>query len=1428
MISEKTVSFVAIGRVVARALVALAGCTVAFSAHAEMAAGGDMLFGYSLYVDPNNGNNQNDGTSPETAKLTIDAAYACVTSNDTSICLLPGVHASPSGDFSTRNASPAYRIRFIAPYGPGRTTLDGGGERFFTGNEAPFTTVEGCTLCGFISRHQGHPTFLAIAFSNCVFTGDMWHRLKDNAPTFMLCVFEDCRVDVTRTFGTDGESQMLNSSFFYMCDAWNSIFEVAHTNSPKVFAYDSLFENCFIATDNASRLAVADGHSSALGNDPAFVETTVLCSSADSDFGFRAERCLIGINGNDSIPSWGNAEDSVITNAASVSAAIVGNYRPARTNLLFRNVGYNSSAPDMEDENLRPFAVTNSDGTLKVLYHGSNSWWNAAGEYAAFDGDITTFVNPRRINYPTWVGYELTEPRVVTRIRFAAPSDTDYEERLRSCQVQGANEPDFSDAVVLLDIRNVVPERWKTGTPYWIEAPAQTLPAPKAFKYLRFIQTKDAMTMPFVNDDTEGCYYIGNVAELEFYGMDMETYLANYVVPAVTKEANLRLYAKHDDTGALAIISDKSEPSGTGYEYGKSFDGNVRTFYDPKDNTAEGHYLGCELIRPMCVTRVRYCGRLTGANAGYLLRHCRIEGANQADFSDAVPLHFCANAVPDDYDSNRGWIDVATDPAAGVNAFKYLRLFEPGGNHQCGDVTELEFYGMDADGLAAQVLANPQPPTDLSVSRGAFPKVPTVLNWKLPVGISDTTILRAPGLGGPWTAVAHVSATNGWTDSTALAGSISYYKAVADFSYDGKGFSSTNETPVSFRRWRLLERDPDSMTALRTGVSVIYRCNESEYWTGDSVAGSVLLPFDNDLNTKADVGSASPRTCIGVDLGERAHFAYLRHYSSHAVGNSNRLNGLALSGSNSAEWSLDGNFTDLIEPLAWEGQGMWYERESLDKENSYRYLFHHNPKANGWNNNVWELQLYGWTESDLARLAMEVSDLAITYGTTPSATLTWTPNSAYGTYTIERKVVGGEWAVVASGLATSTTTWTDTHVATDGTRYIYRVKTVNGENEAYSLECEAVPYTAGNGVGLHGVWSAPYSSMDVGETVISVETNATVNFVNKELGGETTGFFVRWTGKMIAPFAGTYEFEAVADDTLNLWIDGTPILYRNAKEDAAQKVEIALTQGDHDIVITWFQHDGGNVCRLYWGGAVGRAIIPETQLVPVPPKAVPKGWGGARTFSGTAVASYPGDTKFNGDGSVVDMAFGGADLYDSENGYNFTWMPVAGDFEFMVRVEYLIKALGSTGQKGGVMVRAALDSASPFEACLLKWEGSVAYGSLCLGNKRCTARGNKPVDGKDIISGQGAWKVSVGADGSGWVKLKREGSTFTFSYMEGAGGAWIPIYRLEDEAETYGSTVYVGLAASGASTVAASIPRYTWRFSHIRIRTPKGSAFTLR
>ena len=331
------------------------------------------------------------------------------------------------------------------------------------------------------------------------------------------------------------------------------------------------------------------------------------------------------------------------------------------------------------------------------------------------------------------------------------------------------------------------------------------------------------------------------------------------------------------------------------------------------------------------------------------------------------------------------------------------------------------------------------------------------------------------------------------------------------------------------------------------------------------------------------------------------------------------------------------------------------------------------------------------------------------------------------------------------------------------------------------------------------------------------------------VGGSKTDFFVRWTGRLIAPVAGDYSFDAEADDTVTLWIDGKPVLYRQSLDGTAQTAPdgaVTLSAGEHDIVMTWFQTGGDNLCRLYWSGPVARAIIPSSQLVPVVPSALPDDWVGARTFNGVASANNPGDVRFNGDGTI-DLAYGGNDLYLGENGYSFLWQPAKGDFTCVARIDYLPSiSVGSMAYKGGLMVRSALDARAPFEACVIKMEGS----HLKIGGKRCSARGNQPTDGGKYLDGANGWTERVSDDDTGcWLRMRREGNTITYSYKKDNGGGWKTVYSFDVSPDVYGETVYVGLTSTSYVGYDYSrTPTYDWRFSNVRVRPISGTVFTLR
>ena len=908
--------------------------------------------------------------------------------------------------------------------------------------------------------------------------------------------------------------------------------------------------------------------------------------------------------------------------------------------------------------------------------------------------------------------------------------------------------------------------------------------------------------------------------ECGLYDRVNDQFYANAGTGTVTEEVNLLSYSVRDGSGNLITYSDGHAVWATGREADKHFDGSVagNDFYDPKQIQADT-WTGYEVSTTCRLTRVRYYGR-TGLGASVLASHMgvsAVEGANSSDFSDAVVL--MTFNPPADYNGG-SWVEEPV--SASTQAFRYFRIIEHYGtfNSAAGAVKEIEFIGVDADSFGGYLADNMQPPTDLAATRGAYPRVANTLTWRLAAGSSETAILRATGANGPWTEIARVSG-NVFHDVTATAGIRSYYRVAANYSINGETVSLTNDTAASAFRWRLLERDPEiSMTQFRSGVSLIYKGGPT-YWTGSSLENSCMRAFNNAVHTSssnadhADIKAVSPRTCIGVDLGQPAHFALMRFFPRNNNGN---CNGVVLSGSNNSSW--DTNFAVLTDPISGvvgDYYATWMERPSLYTETTYRYLFCHNPTKNDWNDNVSELQLYGWTESDIASVAQGVTDLAATCGTTPSVTLAWTPTS-YGTYTIERKTDDGAWTVVASALSAATATWTDTGVVCDGTLHTYRVTTVNGASEAISEECEVRPYLAGNGTGLHAEWWTNYVTTTGGEMLALVTTNATIDFADASVGTETENLLARWSGKLIAPLAGDFTFEAEAEDVAYLWIDGVAVLYKG-KANATQ----TLTAGEHDVTAMWYHKTGSGSCRILWGGCVTHEVIPSTQLIPVPPRTIPGEWAGARAFDASADSLFLADVKANADGSL-DMAHSGRDLSWGTIGYNFLWKPVKGDFTLVAKVDCL-PPTGDRwyGRKAGLMVRSSLDAAAMMRTYGIKRTGDNFFVD---GRHKTTATGQY-VREHDKVAG--APIGSYPAPASSWVRLRRRGNVFTAHYKCGQMANWALEYEYEDVNGEYGETTYVGLSAWGEGDgTYTTVPCYLWRFSEVSLTTPRGFIMVVR
>jgi hypothetical protein len=156
-----------------------------------------------------------------------------------------------------------------------------------------------------------------------------------------------------------------------------------------------------------------------------------------------------------------------------------------------------------------------------------------------------------------------------------------------------------------------------------------------------------------------------------------------YVVSALaggSETANSAEAAVHHPQLTGSIIGTPGSWNNSGNTIAKVFDGSLSTFFDGPDANGDwvGLYFGASVSN--AITQINYCPRSgeEGRMVGGIF-----QGANQADFSDAVPLSI-----------------VGTQPPSGVftsvnlsntSAFRYIRYLSPA-NGFC-NVAELQFYG---------------------------------------------------------------------------------------------------------------------------------------------------------------------------------------------------------------------------------------------------------------------------------------------------------------------------------------------------------------------------------------------------------------------------------------------------------------------------------------------------------------------------------------------------------------------------------------------------------------------------------------------------------------------------------------------------------------------------------------------------------------
>lgn len=147
----------------------------------------------------------------------------------------------------------------------------------------------------------------------------------------------------------------------------------------------------------------------------------------------------------------------------------------------------------------------------------------------------------------------------------------------------------------------------------------------------------------------------------------------------------------------------------------------------------------------------------------------------------------------------------------------------------------------------------------------------------------------------------------------------------------------------------------------------------------------------------------------------------------------------------------------------------------------------------------------------------------------------------------------------------------------------------------------AAPTSTGSGTGLSAQY---FNNVSLSGTAVLQRTEA-VDF-DWGTGAPGTGvnadnFSVRWSGRVEAPLAGSYQFQTVSDDGIRVYVGGQLVIDNWTDHAPTINTSGAITfaaNAKADIVVEFYERGGGAVSRLQWKapGAPGFVAIPRDRL----------------------------------------------------------------------------------------------------------------------------------------------------------------------------------------------------------------------------------------
>ena len=469
----------------------------------------------------------------------------------------------------------------------------------------------------------------------------------------------------------------------------------------------------------------------------------------------------------------------------------------------------------------------------------------------------------------------------------------------------------------------------------------------------------------------------------------------------------------------------------------------VQRWFEPGSVNGDGNcnWAGYQTQSPVVVTHISFLTRHD--DYASRARGCRFEGANTADFSDAVALY----TVPADAELETlkaGWVEVDVAGAALSSPFTYLRVVAD--DEFCGNFIEVEFYGKTWAEATSEAPA--AAPRNFTLASAGDDADTVTLSWDLPsFSCMSTRVFRATAPGGPFTTiVATLSSTTATcTDAFARTPGVAYYYCAQFFNVrDAAELAGPVSATQEHRHYAEIAYDWATMTPIAQAQ-----------WN----ANGAPLAFDGDTTTFPDLNAESDDLKkifkIGVDLGAEYVATGFKVYPRTNNSLGARANGAYLAGSSDA--SDIANLSWAANPVALSpemagiaaSEETWYTFSTTNRT-PCRFIYLMKPTSPDFYGNVAELKLYGYPQSSVASVLLAPENAAAAWRRSKVA-LTWTASPNAASYRVERKADGGAWTLAAEGLTAPA--YTDYPERPTKVVYTYRVASVDGNGDlAYTVD----------------------------------------------------------------------------------------------------------------------------------------------------------------------------------------------------------------------------------------------------------------------------------------------------------------------------------------------------------------------------------------